>query len=43
LAAEIAIDETHRFLQSDAMLERVLFVAFDAETESLYRRRLGRP
>jgi O-acetyl-ADP-ribose deacetylase len=43
LAAEIAIDETHRFLQSDAMLERVLFVAFDAETESLYLRRLGRP
>ena len=43
LASEIAIDETHRFLQSDAVLERVIFVAFDAETESLYRRRLGRP
>ena len=43
LAAEVAIDETHRFLQSDAVLERVIFVAFDAETESLYRRRLGRP
>jgi O-acetyl-ADP-ribose deacetylase len=43
LASKIAIDETHRFLQGDAMLERVLFVAFDVETESLYRRRLGRP
>jgi len=43
LAAEIAIDETHRFLQSDALLERVIFVAFDAETDALYRRRLGRP
>ena len=43
LASDIDIDETHRFLQSDAVLERVIFVAFDAETESLYRRRLGRP
>jgi O-acetyl-ADP-ribose deacetylase len=42
LAAEIAIDETHRFLQGDALLERVMFVAFDAETDALYRRRLGR-
>ena len=42
LASEIAIDETHRFLQSDAVLERVVFVAFDAETAGLYRRRLGR-
>ncbi|HEV2546343.1 MAG TPA: O-acetyl-ADP-ribose deacetylase [Stellaceae bacterium] len=42
LAAEIAIDETHRFLQDDALLERVIFVAFDAETDALYRRRLGR-
>jgi O-acetyl-ADP-ribose deacetylase len=43
LAAEIAIDETHRVLQGVALLERVIFVAFDAETEALYRRRLGRP
>jgi O-acetyl-ADP-ribose deacetylase len=43
LAAEIAIDETHRFLQRDALLERVMFVAFDAETDALYQRRLGRP
>ena len=43
LAAEIAIDETHRFLQRDALLERVIFVAFDAETDAFYRRRLGRP
>jgi O-acetyl-ADP-ribose deacetylase len=42
-AAEIAIDETHRVLQGIALLERVIFVAFDAETEALYRRRLGRP
>jgi O-acetyl-ADP-ribose deacetylase len=43
LAAEIAIDETHRFLHGNASLERVMFVAFDTETEALYRRRLGRP
>jgi O-acetyl-ADP-ribose deacetylase len=43
LAAEIAIDKTHRFLQGDASLERVIFVAFDTETEMFYRRRLGRP
>src|SRR5689334_3679086 len=42
LAVEIAIDETHRFLQRNASLERVIFVAFDAETDALYRRRLGR-
>ncbi len=42
LAAEIAIDETHRFLQGDALLDRVVFVAFDADTGGLYRRRLGR-
>jgi O-acetyl-ADP-ribose deacetylase len=43
LAAEIAIDETHRFLQGDTLLKQVIFVAFDADTDALYRRRLGRP
>ena len=43
LAAKIAIAETHRSLQGAALIERVVFVAFDAETEALYGRRLGRP
>ena len=43
LAVQIAVDETHRFLQGDALLGRIIFVAFDAETDALYQRRLGRP
>ena len=41
-ACTIAVDETHRFLLGDDRMERVLFVSFDAETEALYRRALGR-
>ncbi len=41
LACAIAVDETHRFLLTDAAMERVIFVAFDGETDALYRRRLG--
>jgi O-acetyl-ADP-ribose deacetylase (regulator of RNase III) len=40
-ACAIAIDETHRFLQSDETIERVIFIAFDAETAALYRKQLG--
>jgi O-acetyl-ADP-ribose deacetylase len=40
-ACAIAIDETHRFLLTDAAMERVIFVSFDRETEALYRRTLG--
>jgi len=39
-ACAIAVDETHRFLQSDETMERVIFIAFDAETAALYRRQL---
>jgi O-acetyl-ADP-ribose deacetylase (regulator of RNase III) len=41
-ACVIAVDETHRFLLADETLERVIFVAFDADTAALYRRALGR-
>ena len=41
-ACAIALDETHRFLLTDTTLERVIFIAFDAETAALYRARLGR-
>jgi O-acetyl-ADP-ribose deacetylase (regulator of RNase III) len=40
-ACAIAVDETHRFLQSAEMMERVIFIAFDAETDALYRKQLG--
>jgi O-acetyl-ADP-ribose deacetylase len=40
-ACAIAIDETHRFLQSDETMERVIFISFDAETDALYRKQLG--
>lgn len=40
-ACAIAVDETHRFLQTDETMERVIFVSFDAETDALYRRALG--
>ncbi len=40
-ACIIALDETHRFLLGNETLERVIFVSFDAETASLYRRQLG--
>lgn len=41
-ACAIAINETHRFLLADSTLEKVIFIAFDAETAALYRRELGR-
>jgi O-acetyl-ADP-ribose deacetylase len=41
-ACAIAVDETHRFLLEDDRIKRVLFVSFDAETEALYCRALGR-
>jgi O-acetyl-ADP-ribose deacetylase (regulator of RNase III) len=41
-ACAIAVDETHRFLQSDETMERVIFISFDAETDALYRKQLGR-
>ncbi len=40
-ACGIAVAETRRFLSEDETIARVLFVAFDAETEALYRRALG--
>lgn len=40
-ACAIAVTATHRFLQSDATLDRVIFISFDAETDALYRRQLG--
>jgi len=41
-ACTIAVNETHRFLLADATMERVIFVSFDAETDALYRKALGR-
>jgi O-acetyl-ADP-ribose deacetylase (regulator of RNase III) len=41
-ACKIAVAETHRFLLADATMEQVIFISFDAETEALYRRELGR-
>lgn len=40
-ACAIAVDETHRFLLTDETMERVLFISFDDETATLYRRALG--
>lgn len=40
-ACAIAVDETHRFLLTSDTMERVIFVAFDGETNALYRRALG--
>jgi O-acetyl-ADP-ribose deacetylase (regulator of RNase III) len=40
-ACAIAIEETHRFLQSDDTMERVIFISFDAETDALYRKQLA--
>jgi O-acetyl-ADP-ribose deacetylase (regulator of RNase III) len=42
-ACAIAVDETHRFLQSDETMERVIFISFDAATDAFYREQLGRP
>jgi O-acetyl-ADP-ribose deacetylase (regulator of RNase III) len=39
-ACAIAVHETHRFLATDASLERVIFVCFDSETHQLYQREL---
>ena len=41
-ACAIAVDETERFLRGNPAHERVIFVAFDAETAALYRSRLAR-
>jgi O-acetyl-ADP-ribose deacetylase len=41
-ACGIAVDETQRCLAGDRSFARVIFVAFDAETEALYRGRLER-
>lgn len=41
-ACAIAVDEAERFLAAHPAHERVIFVAFDPETEALYRRRLER-
>lgn len=40
-ACAIAVNETHRFLQTDETMERVIFISFDAETAALYRKELG--
>ncbi|HEV8028355.1 MAG TPA: O-acetyl-ADP-ribose deacetylase [Stellaceae bacterium] len=40
-ACAIAVHETHHFLARNDTLEKVIFVAFDAEIEELYRRALG--
>jgi O-acetyl-ADP-ribose deacetylase len=40
-ACAIAVHETHYFLARNDTLEKVIFVAFDAEIEELYRRVLG--
>jgi O-acetyl-ADP-ribose deacetylase len=40
-ACAIAIHESHRFLATDDLLQKVIFVSFDAETDALYRRELG--
>jgi O-acetyl-ADP-ribose deacetylase len=41
-ASGIAVHEADRFLATDGSLERVLLVAFDAETAALYRSALDR-
>jgi O-acetyl-ADP-ribose deacetylase (regulator of RNase III) len=40
-AARIAVAEVRRFLATDATMERVVLVAFDAATAALYRRVLA--
>ncbi len=40
-ACAIAVNETHRFLLTNDTLERVIFISFDGETDTLYRRALG--
>lgn len=40
-AAAIAVETTANFLQEDNTIFKVYFVAFDAETERLYRQRLA--
>jgi O-acetyl-ADP-ribose deacetylase (regulator of RNase III) len=40
-ACAIAVAETHRFLLRDETMERVIFISFDDETATLYRRALG--
>ena len=39
--SRIAVWEVRAFLDQDTMLERVVFVAFDAATHDAYRRALG--
>jgi hypothetical protein len=34
------VTEIRRFIEASAAVERVIFVAFDATTETLYRREL---
>jgi O-acetyl-ADP-ribose deacetylase (regulator of RNase III) len=41
LAAEIAVRETRAVLKLPSSLERVVFVAFDAHTEVIYRQILS--
>jgi O-acetyl-ADP-ribose deacetylase (regulator of RNase III) len=40
-ACAIAIHESHRFLATDDLLQKVIFISFDTETDALYRRELG--
>jgi len=40
-AAEIAIDTVHSFLEQPGSLEEVVFIVFDDENESNYRKLLG--
>ena len=40
-ACAIAVNETHRFLQTNDTLERVILISFERETAALYRRQLG--
>jgi hypothetical protein len=40
-ACAIAVHEIPHFLARNDTLEKVIFVAFDAEIEELYRRALG--
>ena len=41
MAAEIAINAVYSFLEEPGSLEEVIFVQFDDENESLYRKLLG--
>ena len=42
-AAQIAVGEVRRFLQSDARIERVLFTCFGATVRDAYLRAVGQP